>query len=260
MVTNASPIRSRFIGLLFLGVFLATSLPAGASPPDTVWVEDIHLHPSGPAELHFGYERGEAPDGGVQADLHRLIVRTAVGFDRAPIDFMPTFGLVQLGAEPARLDHLGLRLRYRLAGTPSQPRAGLVLAYQAPMTSGGAHVLEQGLIGRWGRGALSVTGDVRVSEALGSDSRVEVRAGAAATVGGFIGLVRGGVEAFALVPLTGARITDAGLGAADDPAVYLGPSLRLHAEYLWLSASAVTGRIGDKGAPLLLRVILGTQF
>lgn len=239
---------------------------AAAGPPDTVWIEDMHLHPSGPAELAFAYEYQADPsdaDSGGAGDGHLLTIRTAAGYDRVPIDLRPSLGLSQLGDAGAAIDHVGLRVRYRLAGTTSFPKIAVALAYQVSPGSGLVHELDQAAIVRWQRGKLIVVGEVGLREQLGGDidTRVELRAGAAVTGEFAIGFIRLGLEAFTLVPLAGPRISDYALAAdGEDVSLYVGPSTRLDFESMWLSAGLITGKLLDAGSPVMVRAVLGTQF
>ncbi len=237
--------------------------PAAASPPDTAWIEDIHLHPPGPAELHFVYDYQETEIADVPFERHLAVVRTAVGFDRAPLDLSPSLGFVQ-SADVARLDHLGLRFRYRLAGTPGTPVAAAFVGYRFHTADDNFHLLEQGVAGRWEvNRSLAVSGELSVRENLGLavEDQVELRAGAAVTYGVVLNLIRLGAESLVVVPLKGERIFEPGFnGDGEDIAVYAGPSLRLHFEYLWLGLGAMTGKVTGTGAPLLVRAVLGTPF
>ncbi|MCG8420468.1 MAG: hypothetical protein MJE77_21245 [Proteobacteria bacterium] len=156
-----------------------------------------------------------------------------------------------------------MRLRYRIAGTTGQPVAALVIGYRLAAFAERRHQLVQGVAARWEKATLAVTGELTVREQLGgdSDNQVEIRTGAAVTHGMVINLIRVGLESFALIPITGPRISDPASSPNDeDVSVYVGPTLRLFAESLWLTASAATGRLTDPGSPLLVRVVLGAQF
>lgn len=249
------------LGILFLGCTLA-SAPAWASPPDNVWIEDLRLHPSGPAELAITYDYIEPDMDRTNADLDIITLRTASGFDRAPMDFQPSIGLAQGGLGPARLEHVGLRARLRLSGTTGTPKLGLLFGYRLQLFNEHAHDFEQGLAGRLHFGqALALGYEARVRERVGEGGDVEARIGAALSYTMAIGLVSLSLESFALVPLVGQRLTDQGAGgAADQPALYIGPGLRVHLEYLWLDLGAVTGRLLENGADVMVRATLGTQF
>lgn len=272
MRSHAQPIREGFVKMSHVFTLAALvallAAPVGtavASPPDTAWVEDVHLHPSGPAELLLAYELARDDIQGLDADVDLFALRAAVGFDRAPMDFTPSLGLRQVGALGAQVDHIGLRARYRLAGTPAIPLAVAFGGYRLVPGDEHAHELEQGAAARWVRGGLAVGGELSARERLGgAQTQVELRLAASVTYGVAIDMVRFGVETFALVPVAGPRLSDSAQGAADEDtealALYAGPSLRLNAEYLWLSGSAAVGRLTGDGAPLLVRATVGVQF
>ena len=251
------------LALAVAACWIVQASGTAASPASTVWTEDVLLQPSGPAELAFLYEYQDALAGAIAADAHLLAVRAAVGFDRAPIDFTPAIGLVQPSGASAVIDHAGLRVRYRLAGTPSQPIAVAILGYRIRPGSDTGHEIEQGAGMRWARGDLVVSGDLHVREELGgpSGTRIELAFGGAVTYGGFLDYIRAGVEVFGLLPITGPRIADAPVGAgSEDLAVYAGPTVRLNVETLWLAVGVATGKLTDDGSPVLVRAVLATQL
>ncbi|WP_428263477.1 hypothetical protein [Haliangium sp.] len=253
-------VRRGLFGFVLATVALGVGGVASASPPDTLWIEDIALHPAGPAELGFGYDGHLASDA---ADVDLVAVRTSSGFDRAPLELSPSIGLVQRGAGPAQIEHLGLRLRYRLAGTPGVPRAVAFVGYRLLPVGERAHRLEQGAAMRWKSDTMTLAAELSAREVVGGDdTQVELRAGVAFSYGMVIDLIRFGVESFVLVPVTGARISDSALG--DDPegvAWYSGPSMRINFEdYVWLAGGVGFGGLVGDGAPALVRFNVGTEF
>ena len=258
--------RRRFspLALAALASALTTSMasvPVWASPPETIWVEDLTLHPAGPAELLVQYD---FLDPALDAEMDAtdiLILRTSSGFDRAPMDWSPSFGVTQTGTGSARLLHVGLRARYRLLGSQGDARMGLVFNYAAMLAGVRAHRFEQRLAGRWRVGSMRLGWDIGLAEQFGENIDVEARASASLSWGMVMEYLHVGVESFALVPLVGDRLTDFAIGRASDGfALYAGPTMRFHFEYLWLAAGAATGAMVGDGAPVLVRVQLGTLF
>jgi hypothetical protein len=254
-----------FLSAALVALLVTPAATAVASPPDTAWAEDVHLHPSGPAELVLAYELQRDDIEGLDADVDLFALRAAVGFDRAPMDFSPTLALRQVGALGTQVDHIGLRARYRLAGTPAVPLAAVFGGYRLVPGDEHAHEIEQGAAARWVSGGLAVGGELSARERLaGVQTQVELRLAASVTYGVLVDMVRFGVETFALVPVAGPRLSDSAQGAADEDtealALYAGPSLRINAEYLWLSGSAAIGQLTGDGAPLLVRATVGVQF
>jgi hypothetical protein len=253
-------LRHVFCALILGRAFV--SAPVWASPPDSVWIEDTRLHPSGPAELSMIYDFIE-PDTDIDgASIDVITLSTLSGFDRAPMDFQPSIGFVQAGLGSVRLEHVGLRARYRVRGTTSQPSLAVVLGYRVQLFGEHNHDFEQALAGRVPLGtSLSLGYELRLRELVGDGGDVEARIGASLGTTTAIGLVRVNLESFALLPIRGQRLTDYGAGGNPDaPALYVGPSLRVSFEYFWFDLSAVTGRILPDGADVMVRTTLGTQF
>lgn len=255
----ASPLRTTIP--VICALTLTGSRVVWAVPPDTAWLEDVHLQPSGPPELQLAYGfQGSRDD--AAADINTVALSSKIGFDRAPLDFVPRIGLLQPDATGVRMDFAELRVRFRLAGTPGEPIAIVYGGYRRVLRGGWDHLLEQGLSGRWLLGNFALAGELSVREGFGErDPFVELRPGLAATYGLALDLIRFGIESFALVPLTGERFSDFGLGNnPEGVAVYVGPSLRLNLEYLWVSVSTVTGRITRYGASVRARAVVTAQF
>lgn len=234
-----------------------------ASPPDQVWTEDLFLHPSGPAELGMLYGLAQ-PANDVAPSVDVVTLRTLAGFDRAPMEWSPSISFVNnfdgLGTQ---LFSVGLRARYRLLGNPSKPKIAVAFGYQLMLFAGHEHRLEQRLAGRVQSGqSVSLGWEVGLQEHFGNQTQVEGRISAAASVGMGLNYVRFSVETFALIPLKGERMTDFEVGEDSTRyAVYVGPGLRLNLEdYLWLNGSVVTGALVGYGAPVMVRVGVGTQF
>ena len=248
--------------MLTLAVALAPST-SWASPPDQTWTEDIHLHQSGPAELGMLYSVALRADNFGVPSIDLVTLRTLAGFDRAPMDWSPSIGLINIDGFGTQLFHVGLRARYRLLGSTGQPTLGLALGYQLTLFDGHQHRAEQRLAGiLHANPSFGLAWEVGLQEHFGDQIQVEGRISAAATYGFAINLVRLSFETFVLLPLTGERITDFAVGRdRDNVAIYLGPGLRLNLEnYLWLSGSVVTGALVGGGAPAMVRVAVGTQF
>lgn len=235
-----------------------------ASPPDQTWTEDIHLHPSGPAELGMIYGAAlPADDDFGSPSIDVVTLRTFAGFDRAPIEWSPSISFVSVEGFGTQIFNVGFRARYRLMGSTGDPEMAFVVGYRLMLAGGREHRMEQRLAGLIkATPAVNVAWEVGLQEHIGNQNHVEVRASAAISYGFALNFFRVSFEAFGLVPLTGDRITDFAVGAErDTPAVYLGPGLRLNFEdYLWLSGSAVTGSLIGDGAPVMVRVVVGTQF
>lgn len=241
----------------------ASTSQVWASPPDTVWVEDIHLHPSGPAELVTTYDYLHPDDETPGSEIDRITLRTSIGFDRAPMDFQPSIGFIQFGDSSALLDHVGLRTRYRLSGSHGQPRLALVFAYQTVLNAREKqHFIETDLAGRhrWGRSGLAWSFGIR-QLASSQEYNVEAHLNAAFSNEFLIDYMHIAIETLVHIPLKGRRITDFGLGDdSEGVALYVGPTLRLNMEYLWIAGSVMSGSLYGDGTPYMVRTVIGTQF
>ncbi len=264
LLGRAVVIAASAVALASLLVAVSGAQVAWASPPDVAWIEDVAVHPPGPAELAFEYEYRDAPDSAADQNQHLIALRTASGFDRAPFDLRPGVGFRELAGGGTDLDYVEMRTRYRLVGTPAVPVAVLFLGYQLRPGADSAHQLEQGVAARFEAGPVRVAGEVSAREEFAGpgDTAAELRAGVAVTAGATLGLIRYGVEAFALVPLTGPRLSDVAVGSDnEDITIYGGPSARMNFEnFLWISLSAVYGGATDAGAPWMARANVGVQF
>lgn len=244
-----------------LGFVIGTSVSALASPTDTAWLEDVYLQPSGPPELQFGYDyyasrRSSLPD------LNAISLRSKIGFDRAPLDFVPAIGLLQDSDGTITMDFVELKTRFQLAGTPGEPIAVVYAGYRRVLRPGWYHLLEQGIAGRWVTSDLAIAGDLSVREGFGpNDTVVELRPAVAVTYGLVLDLIRFGVESFAVIPLTGQRFSDYSVGGdPEGTGIYIGPSFRMNLEYMWFNISAVTGRLTSDGASIAARATVAAQF
>lgn len=242
---------------------ICASATLWASPPEQAWTEDIHLHPSGPAELRMSYGLSLPEDDYSEPAYDVVTLRTLAGFDRAPVELSPSISLVNVEGFGTQLFNVGLRARYRLSGKTGNPKLALAMGYQLMLVGSHEHRIEQRLAGRVRPNQnLSLAWEIGLQEHFGNQTHVEGRVSASASYGVALNLVRLSLETFALVPLVGERITDFAVGDRRDTfAFYVGPGLRLNFEdYLWVSGSAVTGALVGDGAPMMVRVIVGTQF
>jgi hypothetical protein len=243
-----------------LGALLIASL-AAAEPRNTLWLENVHIEDTNSTETSLIYEYQatdfKAFEEGADLVTLRLHAGLAERFELAPL-----VRVRQRGVEPLQLHELGLEGRFRVMGEAQAPK---LLVYGAYYNDAGLerdHRLTAGGAGRLEFGRLFVAGDVRPGLGLGGerDDAFELWLGAAAA---YMFLpdrqLSAGLETFAIVPVSGERISDPTYGAAATSATYYyGPSLSFRQGPFWAATSAVSGYfLSDGASDLLVRVMVG---
>ncbi|HEY6562507.1 MAG TPA: hypothetical protein VI072_34800 [Polyangiaceae bacterium] len=232
-----------------------------AAPRNTVWLEDLHIEDANAVETSLIYEYQTTDFKAFEAGTDVLTLRLHAGLSER-LELAPVVRVRQRSVDPLQLHELGAEARVRAIGEPDLPNLLVYGAYYNDTSLERDHRMLAGGAGRLYFGRLFVSADLRPSLGLGGDrdDAFELWMGAGA---GFMFLpdreLTAGIETFAIVPITGERLSDPTYGAAATSATcYYGPSLSFRRGPFWTAASAVSGYfLLDGASDLLVRWMVG---
>jgi hypothetical protein len=241
---------------------LTLGAAARAEPRDTVWLEDVHIEPPESTDTGFVFDYQAADFKALDQGIRWLTLRFAAGVVE-PLEVVPLFRLRQRDGEPLELREIGAEVRSRLLGDAEAPHVLGYGGYRNDLGPERDHHLSAGGAGRYELiERLFVAGDLRISAGLGGelDAAWETRAGAGIGYSLFPRReLTVALETFALVPLTGSRISDPAFGEAGESAsFYYGPSVSARLGPLWTSVSMASGYlVSEPASDLLVRWMVG---
>lgn len=236
---------------------------ASAEPATTAWVEDVSVQDEQTTQTVLSFEhhltdvkaRGE----GIDFLAARVDAGVAPGLSAAPVVVFR-----QRGEEPLRLQQVALQARWQALDLQAWPRLMVYGSYANDLSYERDHLFSAGLAASYDYGALYLNADLRPTLLLGGDQGKALESWTGLAVGYGWGAsvgARAGLEAFAVVPLVGERISDPTFGeAAESNTYYYGPSFALSVEPFWTSASAVTGYfLSPAASQFLLSWVVGVE-